>query len=219
MPDITIVLGNKNYSSWSLRPWLALKHTGAAFDEVVIPLYRDGAKEQILRWSPAGKVPILRHGDVTVWESLAICEYLADVFPAAQLWPQERAVRAVARAVSTEMHGGFAALRQNLPMDMSRRHPGAERIAKAQADIDRVMAIWRDCRRRFGESGANGKGPFLFGGFTIADAMYSPLATRFLTYGVTLDPASAAYVDAVMDLPAMREWGAAAAAEPWVIEY
>jgi glutathione S-transferase len=219
MSDITIVLGNKNYSSWSLRPWLALKHTGTAFDEVVIPLYRDGSKEKILNWSPAGKVPILRHGDVTVWESLAICEYLADAFPGAQLWPQDRAARAVARSVSTEMHGGFVPLRQNLPMDMSRRHPGGERIEKAQADIDRVTTIWRECRTRFGAAGANGKGPFLFGGFTVADAMYAPVATRFLTYGVALDPASAAYVDAVMDLPAMREWGAAAAAEPWVIEY
>ena len=219
MPDITIVLGNKNYSSWSLRPWLALKHAGAAFDEVVIPLYRDGSKEKILSWSPAGKVPILRHGDIIVWESLAICEYLADGFPAALLWPQDRGPRAVARSVSTEMHGGFATLRQNLPMDMSRRHPGAERIEKAQADIDRVTTIWRECRQCFGAAGATVKGPFLFGGFTIADAMYAPIATRFLTYGVTLDPVCAAYVDAVMDLPAMREWGAAAAAEPWVIEY
>ena len=219
MADITIVLGNKNYSSWSLRPWLALKQTGVAFDEVVIPLYRDGSKEKILRWSPAGKVPVLKHGETTVWESLAVCEYLADAFPAARLWPEDRSARAVARSLAAEMHGGFASLRQNLPMDLSRRHPGAERIEKAKADIDRVTTIWRDCRKRFGERGANGKGPFLFGGFTNADAMYAPMITRFLTYGVPLDPACAAYADAVMDLPAMRDWAAAAAAEPWVIEY
>lgn len=214
MPDITIVLGNKRYSSWSLRPWLALKHTGAAFDEVVIPLYRDGSKEQILRHSPAGKVPILKQDGVTVWESLAICEYLADRFPAAGLWPADPAARARARSVSTEMHGGFAALRQNLPMDLSRQGGDPARVAAAQADIDRVAQIWRDCRA---EHGADG--PFLFGQFTNADAMYAPVACRFRIYGVTLDPVCAAYVDAVMDLPAMREWTAAAAEEPWTLEF
>jgi glutathione S-transferase len=214
MPDITIVLGNKRYSSWSLRPWLALKHTGAAFDEMVIPLYRDGSKEQILRNSPAGKVPILKHGDVTVWESLAICEYLADRFPGAGLWPEDPALRAMARAISTEMHGGFGALRQNLPMDLSRHVVDPARIAAAQPDIDRVAQIWRDCRTAHG-----GAGPFLFGGFTNADAMFAPVACRFRSYGVTLDSECAAYVDAVLDMPAMRAWAAAAAEEPWVIEY
>ena len=214
MPDITIVLGNKRYSSWSLRPWLALKHTGAAFDEVVIPLYRDGSKEQILRHSPAGKVPILKQDGVTVWESLAICEYLADRFPAAGLWPADPAARARARSVSTEMHGGFATLRQNLPMDLSRQGGDPARVAAAQADIDRVAQIWRDCRA---EHGADG--PFLFGQFTNADAMYAPVVCRFRIYGVTLDPVCAAYVDAVMDLPAMREWTAAAAEEPWTLEF
>lgn len=219
MADITIVLGNKNYSSWSLRPWLALRQAQVAFDEVVVPLYREGSKEKILNWSAAGKVPVLKHGDITVWESLAVCEYLADTFPQARLWPEDRETRAAARSVATEMHGGFTALRENLPMDLSRRHPGAGRIEKARADIDRVTTIWRDCRGRFGEAGANGKGPFLFGGFTNADAMYAPVVSRFLTYGVELDPVSAAYADAVMDLPAMRDWAAAAAAEPWVIEF
>ncbi len=214
MAGITIVLGNKRYSSWSLRPWLALKHTGAAFDEVVIPLYRDGSKEQILRHSPAGKVPVLKQDGVTVWESLAICEYLADRFPAAGLWPADPATRAWARAVSTEMHGGFAALRQNLPMDLSRQGRDAARIAAAQPDIDRVAQIWRDCRAAHGADG-----PFLFGRFTNADAMYAPVACRFRIYGVTLDPVCAAYADAVMDLPAMGEWRAAAAEEPWTLEY
>ena len=217
MSKMTIVLGNKNYSSWSLRPWLALRQTGAAFDEVVIPLYVDGYKEQLLRWSPAGKVPVLKHGDATIWESLAICEYLADAFPDAGLWPADHSVRAVARAVATEMHGGFQALRQNLPMDISRRHPGGGRIAKAKPDIERVTAIWRDCRRRFGEAGAHGSGPFLFGGFTIADAMYAPVATRFQTYGVELDPVCAAYSDAVLGMPAMCDWMSAGAAETWVL--
>ena len=219
MAGITIVLGNKRYSSWSLRPWLALKHTGAAFDEVVIPLYRDGSKEQILRHSPAGKVPVLKQDGVTVWESLAICEYLADRFPAAGLWPADPATRAWARAVSTEMHGGFAALRQNLPMDLQRKVDDPARIAPARADIDRVTALWRDCRQRFGTAGANGAGPFLFGGFSIADAMYAPVVGRFRSYGVALDPVCAAYADAITDMPAMREWSASATAEPWVIEY
>lgn len=214
MSDITIVLGNKRYSSWSLRPWLALKHTGAAFDEVVIPLYRDGSKEQILRHSPAGKVPILKQDGVTVWESLAICEYLADRFPAAGLWPADPALRALARSISTEMHGGFAALRQNLPMDLSRQGGDPARIAAAQADIDRVAQIWRDCRAAHGAGG-----PFLFGRFTNADAMYAPVVCRFRSHGVTLDPVCAAYADTVMDLPAMGEWRAAAAEEPWTLEF
>lgn len=214
MAGITIVLGNKRYSSWSLRPWLALKHTGAAFDEVVIPLYRDGSKAQILQHSPAGKVPILKQDGVTVWESLAICEYLADRFPDAGLWPADPAARARARSVSTEMHGGFAALRQNLPMDLSRQGGDPARIAAARADIDRVAQIWRDCRAAHGAGG-----PFLFGGFTNADAMYAPVVCRFRAYEVTLDPVCAAYADAVMDLPAMGEWRAAAAEEPWTLEY
>lgn len=214
MSDITIVLGNKRYSSWSLRPWLALKHTGAAFDEVVIPLYRDGSKEQILRHSPAGKVPILKQDGVTVWESLAICEYLADRFPAAGLWPADPALCALARSISTEMHGGFAALRQNLPMDLSRQGGDPARIAAAQADIDRVAQIWRDCRAAHGAGG-----PFLFGRFTNADAMYAPVVCRFRSHGVTLDPVCAAYADTVMDLPAMGEWRAAAAEEPWTLEF
>lgn len=219
MSGITIVLGNKRYSSWSLRPWLALKHVGVDFDEVVIPLYVDGAKEQILKHSPAGKVPILKHGDITVWESLGICEYLAERFPTARLWPEEPAARALARSAATEMHGGFMALRQNLPMDLSRKVDDPARIAPARADIDRVTGLWRDCRRRFGAAGANGAGPFLFGGFCIADAMYAPVACRFRSYTVPLDPVSAAYVEAVEDMPAMREWTAAAASEPWIIQY
>ena len=219
MSDITIYLGNKTYSSWSLRPWLALKRTGAAFDEVVIPLSRPDSAAKIREFSPSGRVPVLRHGPVLVWESLAICEYLAAAFPAARLWPADAAPRALARAISAEMHGGFAKLRQYLPMDLSRDRRGAARIDDAQAEIDRVTAIWRDCRARFGVPGAHGSGDFLFGGFSNADAMFAPVATRFRTYGVTIDPVSAAYVEAVLDWPAMRDWVAAAKAEPWVIDY
>ena len=219
MSEITIYLGNKTYSSWSLRPWLALKRTGAAFDEVVIPLSRPDTAAKIREVSPSGRVPALRHGPVLVWESLAICEYLAETFPAARLWPADPVPRALARAISAEMHGDFATLRQCLPMDLSRDLRGAARIEEAQAEIDRVAAIWRDCRARFGVPGAHGSGDFLFGDYSIADAMFTPVATRFRTYGVTIDPVSAAYVEAVLDWPAMRDWVAAAKTEPWVIDY
>jgi glutathione S-transferase len=219
MTDITLHIGNKKYSSWSLRPWLALKHTGAPFAEVLIPLDQPETKSAIGRSSPSGRVPVLRHGDVIVWESLAICEHLAEVFPAARLWPQDPVARAHARAVSSEMHAGFTDLRRHLPMDLGRRWPLGDRLVRAEADIARVCAIWRECREHFGKRGVNDAGDFLFGGFTIADAMYAPVTTRFLTYGVPLDPVCAAYVEAMSRWPAMREWAEAARAEPWVIHY
>jgi glutathione S-transferase len=210
---LTLTIGNKNYSSWSLRPWLAAKVGGIAFDEVLIPLYLPGSRDQILAHSAAGKVPVLRHGEVTVWETLAICEYLAETFPEAGLWPADKSARAAARAVATEMHGGFIPLRRHLPMNC-RRTPAAREIpAEVQADIDRVSTIWRECRARFGASGE-----FLFGPFTIADAMYAPVVSRFHAYRVPLRATEAAYCTAVMALPAMREWIAAARAEPWVVE-
>lgn len=214
MADLTIYLGNKNYSSWSMRPWMALKHTGVPFDEVVIPLFEPGSRETILKYSPSGRVPALQHGATAVWESLAICEYLAEAFPAAALWPQDAAARTVARSVSTEMHGGFAALRQNLPMNVRSSFPGRDIGPEVQADINRIMAIWRDCRTRFGE----GKGDFLFGPFTIADAMYAPVVTRFRTYHIELEREAETYCDTVMGMPAMQEWLAAARNEPMIIE-
>jgi glutathione S-transferase len=214
MADLTICIGNKSYSSWSLRAWLALKQTGAAFEEVVIPLDRPDTAASLRRHSPSLRVPVLRHGDITVWESLAICEYLAEQFPAARLWPEDKDTRAHARAVSAEMHAGFAVLRANMPMDLRRHWPLADRMARVKDDIDRVTTIWRDCRERFGRDGN-----FLFGDFTIADAMFAPVTTRFVTYGVPLDAASRAYVDAIRDWPAMREWVAASELEPWVISY
>jgi len=217
MADLTIYLGNKNYSSWSLRPWLALKQTGAPFEEVMIPLDQPDSIATLRRHSPSGRVPVLQHGALTIWESLAICEYLAEQFPAARLWPEEREARAHARAVSNEMHGGLADLRKYLPMDINRRWPLGDRMAKARRDIERVAAIWRECRARFGSRGANGGGDFLFGGFTIADAMFAPVVTRFVTYSVPLDSVCSAYVAAVQRWPAMQDWTAAAKAEPWVI--
>ena len=217
MANLTIYLGNKNYSSWSLRPWLVLKHMAVAFDEVVIPLYQAGSRERVLEYSPSGRVPALRHGAVTVWDSLAICEYLAEAFPdrqLRQLWPQDAAARAVARSISAEMHAGFAALRHHLPMNVRAAIPGRAMTPEVAADIARITAIWRDCRSRFG----NGKGDFLFGPFTIADAMFAPVASRFRTYGVALERGAEAYCALLMALPAMRQWIAAARDEPMVVE-
>jgi glutathione S-transferase len=214
MAELTIYLGNKNYSSWSLRPWLVLKQIGIAFDEVVIPLYQPASREILLKHSPSGKVPALRHGEVTVWDSLAICEYLADSFPTFRLWPADHMARAAARAVSAEMHSGFAALRSHLPMNVRSSFPNRGLTPEAQADINRIAAIWRDCRKRFGE----GNGDFLFGRFTIADAMYAPVATRFRTFRIALDRDAQAYCEAIMALPAMQEWIAAARNEPMVVE-
>lgn len=217
LADITIVIGNKNYSSWSLRPWLALRQTGAAFEEVLIPLDQADSAETLRRRSPTGRVPVLRHGTLVVWESLAICEYLAERFPQARLWPADIAARAHARAVSNEMHAGFADLRRSMPMDIRHRWPLGSRFDRARKDIERVSALWRECRERFGKSAEDEGGEFLFGRFSIADAMYAPVATRFVTYGVPLDPVCAAYVKALQAWPAMQEWTAAAAREPWVI--
>jgi len=212
MSEITIILGNTNYSSWSLRPWLALKQTGAVFKEVVIPLDQPETRESILRYSPSGKVPALIHGSVTIWESLAIAEYLHEQYPAAKLWPEGPAVRAVARAVSSEMHAGFQPLRQHLPMIVRRQYPARPLPPEVQDNVNRITAIWRDCRARFGTAGE----PFLFGAFGIADAMFAPVVTRFCTYQVELPADAAAYVKAVWEWPAMQEWAEAARKEPWI---
>jgi glutathione S-transferase len=214
MADIAIVVGNKNYSSWSLRGWLALKATGVDFDAIVIPLRQPNTKAEYLRHSPAGKVPILKHKGVTVWESLAICEFLAETYPSAKLWPADPVPRALARSVSAEMHGGFEVLRNNMPMDMRASKPGKGMADGVQANIDRVTTIWRECRERHGKGG-----PYLFGHFTMTDAMFAPVVSRFVTYGVKLDPVSAAYRDAMWAMPAMKEWVEAAKREPWTIEY
>lgn len=209
MSGLALVIGNKNYSSWSLRPWLAMKQAGIAFDEIRIPLYEPRSKAALLEHSPAGKVPVLHDGDVTVWDSLAICEYLAERFPRSGLWPQDAGDRAQARSLSAEMHSGFPNLRKRMPMNLRSSHPGCGRDSEVDADIARVVALWSGCREHHAA-----RGPFLFGTFGIADAMYAPVATRFITYEVELPPVCAQYVERLRALPALQEWYAAARAEP-----
>jgi glutathione S-transferase len=211
---LTLVIGNKNYSSWSMRPWLALKAANIAFDEVFISLYTGEAdKKRILSFSHAGKVPVLIDGDVAVWDSLAIIEYAAERFPEVNLWPQDRASRAHARSVCAEMHSGFAALREECGMNL-RRPVGAKALsAEAIADIARIQAMWTECRERYGKIG-----PYLFGAFSGADAMYAPVVHRFRTYAIEVAPAVRGYMDAMMALPAFQEWTRAGLAETIVIE-
>jgi len=209
----TLVIGNKNYSSWSMRPWIALKATGIAFDEVLIPLYTgDADKRRILAFTDSGKVPVLVDGDVTIWDSLAIIEYAAERFPKAQLWPDDVAARAHARSVSAEMHSGFAALRNECGMNIHRPVGAKPLSAAALADIARIQQIWNDCRARYGRFG-----PYLFGAFSGADAMYAPVVHRFRTYGIDLDPISQGYVGVMRALPAFHEWTEAALAETMII--
>ena len=210
MSRLVLVIGNKNYSSWSLRPWLALRMAGLDFEEVRIPLYEPGSHDAILRHSPAGRVPVLRDGDVTVWDSLAICEYVAELAPQARLWPDDRAVRAHARSISAEMHAGFTALRTAMPMNLriERATLAASPSAAVQDDVTRIIAIFEACRARHGAAG-----DFLFGRFTIADAMFAPVATRFRSYSVALPARAQAYADALFALAPMREWVAAGVAE------
>lgn len=214
MSDYVLVIGNKNYSSWSLRPWLAMKATGIPFEEVLIALDQNNTRQEILRHSPSGKVPLLKHGDLSVWDSLAICEYLAERHPDAQLWPADPAERALARSVSAEMHSGFQALRQHMPMNVRSSFPGKGRAAGVQEDINRIVAIWRGCRRRL----PDGAGPYLFGHFTIADAMYAPVVSRFRTYAVDLDDEAREYLETVWQTPAMQIWADDARNEPLVID-
>jgi glutathione S-transferase len=209
---LRLVIGNKNYSSWSMRPWIALKAAGIAFDETLIPIYVPGSKEKILAVSPAGKVPVLIDGDVHVWESLAILDYLAERFPQAGLWPADQAARAHARAISAEMHAGFVPLRRHCPMNMWRPVKQRDLPPDVLANVQRIDALWTDCRRRFGTGG-----PFLFGAFGAADAMYAPIVSRFHTYGVEVSEAARAYMHAVMALPAWAEWRAAALKETWLL--
>jgi len=208
MNDLTLIIGNKNYSSWSLRPWLLLKQAGIPFREQYIPIRSEAWHTQIRDLSPSGKVPALLYGDVRVWDSLAICEYLAERFPEKQLWPTAIAARAEARSVSAEMHSGFQALRQNMFMNIRRRMPTRGRSPETLADIERIVTIWNGCRTRYASGG-----PFLFGAFGIADAMYAPIALRFQTYAITVDGAAGAYAQTLLGLPAMQEWVAAARAE------
>ena len=207
-----LILGNKNYSSWSMRPWIAMKVAGLPFTEEVISLDDPDFKARVTAVSGAGKVPALADGDIHVWESLAILDYLAEKFPDARLWPVELAARAHARAVAAEMHAGFVPLRRHCPMNMWRPVMKRELTEEVVADVRRIETIWTDCRTRFGKGG-----PFLFDGFGAADAMYAPVVSRFHTYAVELGAAARAYMQAVMGLPAWAEWRDAALREPWVL--
>jgi len=204
---LEIVVGNKNYSSWSLRAWLMLKKTRQPFEEVVIGLDRPDTAENIRKYSPSGRVPVLLSGNLTVWDSLAIGEYLAETVPAAKLWPQDDEARANARSISAEMHSGFAALRTHCPMKMKERIQ-QDTPQEALDDAARVRAIWTSTRERHGQGG-----PFLFGAYTIADAMYAPVVSRFRTYGLPLTGEAAAYAEAVWNDPDFQIWYEAARSE------
>jgi glutathione S-transferase len=211
---LTLVVGNKNYSSWSMRPWMALKAAGIAFDEVVISLYSgDADKQKILKYSPAGKVPILVDGAVTVWDSLAIIEYAAEKFPEKGIWPKDAAARAHARSISAEMHSGFVPLRSECSMNIHRPHQRRVLSADAVANVARLQEIWSECRSKYGQGGS-----FLFGTFSGADAMFAPIVHRFRTYGVEVKGSAADYMAAMQAHPAFEAWTAAALKETWVIE-
>jgi glutathione S-transferase len=216
---LRLVIGNKNYSSWSLRPWLAMKMAGLDFDEIRIILDRPETKTEILRHSPSGRVPCLidhrANGDLVVWDSLAICEYVNEAYAGGTLWPADIEARARARAIVAEMHSGFAAVRQHLPMDIRARLPGrgagSLALAEVADQIARIEAIWTEALAASG-------GPFLFGAFSIADAFYAPVVTRFATYAVPLPATLAAYSEAVLGTAPMRQWIAEAEAEAEIIE-
>lgn len=205
---LVLVIGNRNYSSWSLRPWLALAMTGEPFETVRIPLHQPDSQALIRHYSAAGKVPVLVDGARIVWDSLAICEYLAERFPAALLWPAEAAVRTQARSASCEMHSGFTALRRDLPMNIRFDRGGHRWSPDAQADIDRVLELWSGLR-----ACNSGLGPFLFGRFSIADAMYAPVVLRLRSYQVPVPEDAATYMRSVLELPPMQQWITAALAE------
>lgn len=212
MQKFTLIIGNKAYSSWSLRPWLALRHAGVKFDEIRVPLYTPGYKAQLLALNPAGKVPALKHGDTLLWESLAICEYIAEQFPQEKLWPTDSSARAQARSLCTEMHAGFTTIRATMPFNCRAKGRHVASCNELEQEIVRVQGIWRECRVAHVR-----QGPWLFGHFTIADAMYAPIALRFMTYGVQLDAMSAGYVKAVYTDRWVQEWIKAARREREVI--
>ena len=205
-----LYIGNKCVSSWSLRPWIAMKHHAIPFEEEVVRLRTPETPANLAKVSPSGQVPVLYHDGSVIWETLAILEYLTELFPEKQLWPQDRDVRAFARSVATEMHAGFRELRYGWPMNL-RRPPAHKPLdAEGEAQRGRIEAVWRECREKFGEGG-----PFLFGRFTAVDAMYAPVVTRFERYGGDLAPVTRAYVEAMLATPAMCEWYQGAAAETW----
>ena len=213
MTDLTLTIGDKNLSSWSLRPWLLLMQAGIPFTEQNIKLDQPETRKVLNEKSPSGLVPFLTHGDISIWDSLAISEYVAEQFPEKELWPAETNARAVARSIACEMHSGFSALRTVWPMHFLRE--GLQHLTSGgvQREIDRIDHIWTDCRTRFGKAAANDEG-FLFGTFSVADAMFAPVVSRFVTYGpVSLSPEATAYRDLIWSLPTMKAWGEGARAE------
>jgi glutathione S-transferase len=214
MDKLHLIIGNKNYSSWSLRPWLAMAMADLDFDETLIPLDTPDTKRQIAEHSGAGRVPILRHGNITIWETLAILEYLAETFPDSNFWPAAKAARATARAVSNEMHAGFTGLRNACPMNLRRQPKPIALSDEIRADIARIEDIWRDCRQAYGKGEK-----FLFGKFCNADAMFVPVVTRFETYAIPVAKDTKAYMDALLATPAFQKWKAAALKETWILPH
>lgn len=208
MNTIELVIGNKNYSSWSLRPWVLLKHKDIQFEETRIPLYQEGSHEELLKHSDYAKVPVLKFDHTTVWDSLAICETIAELFPEKQCWPEEPAQRALARAISSEMHSGFFEVRNTLPMNCRKSMTYSPVSAELQAEITRIQAIWTKCRKRFRTNGS-----YLFGSFTIADAMYAPVVLRFNSYGINCGEFAQEYMANMLGLPELRDWITAGQAE------
>ena len=217
MAEFTLVIGNKNYSSWSLRGWLMARIAGIEFEEIVIPLDLPETQPAIRKHSPSGRLPVLLHRGLAVWESLAIGEYLNDLKPEAGLWPAATAARAHARSISCEILAGFAELRSNMPMNIRASYPGKGLTSAVRADIERITGLWRDCRKRFAGAAANKDEGFLFGTLSAADAMFAPVATRFRTYGVKLDSDAEAYCTAILGYAPMKAWTDDAKNEPWLI--
>ena len=212
MSELVLTIGNQNYSSWSLRPWMLMKHLGLAFSARVLPLDTPDFASTVAAISPTRRVPVLRHGELLIWDSLAICEYACEL--AGRGWPSERAARAVARSVCAEMHSGFGSLRSQWPMNARAQGRRTPPDPERDADVTRIEEIWTDCRRRFGADG-----PWLFGEYSVADAMYAPVVLRFRTYGASLAEPSKAYMATVLEDAHLRAWLAAAAAETWTIEH
>jgi glutathione S-transferase len=210
MAPLTLVIGNKNYSSWSLRAWLLMKHAGAVFEEIVVPLDSPGTREEIESYGPSGRVPVLRHGELRIWDSLAICEYVAEL--TGRGWPEKREVRALARSVCAEMHSGFTTLRSLWPMNARARNRRTAVTAALEADVERIDEIWNDCRGRFSSGG-----PWLFGEYSVADAMYAPVVLRFNTYGAHISQTARWYMASVLEDGYLQEWLQAAKQEPWTI--
>ena len=212
MAKLHLVIGNKNYSSWSLRPWMAMTMAGLDFDETIIPLDTPTTKKQIARHSGAGRVPVLHDGKIAIWETLAILEYLAEIFPEKNFWPKNKAARAMARAVSNEMHAGFSGLRDACPMNLRRPQKPVVLNEATKADVARIEAIWRECRKTYGKGGK-----FLFGKFCNADAMFAPVVTRFETYAIPVAKDTKAYMNTVLATKAFQTWKSAALKENWIV--